>query len=161
MTGLRLTHLCDLPTARDALADWYVREWAPWYGPGGGGDAQADLAACADKQSLPLCLLAHDPTDLLVGTAALKTDSVGGEHGQGPWLAAVLVDPAHRGRGIGTALVAAIEAEAARLGYRDLYSSTDTAGWILERRGWLRIGATESLRGTIDVYRKSLDPAGI
>ncbi len=91
-----------------------------------------------------------------VQEAELKTVSVGSEHGAGPWLAAVLVVEEHRGKGVGTALVAAVEEEAARLGFESLYTSTDTAAGILERRGWCRVGVTESLRGQVAVYRRDL-----
>lgn len=89
----------------------------------------------------------------VLGTAALKSESVGSELGLGPWLAAVLVGKGHRGRGVGMALVKAIEEEAARLGFDSIFTSTDTAKGILERRGWQAYGTTETLRGPATIYR--------
>jgi GNAT superfamily N-acetyltransferase len=54
-------------------------------------------------------LIALDKDGNLLGTAMLKSDSVGSELGVGPWLAAVLARPERHGKGIGTALVEAIE----------------------------------------------------
>lgn len=155
---LRLLHLCDAPAETAAeLVRRFEAEWAPYYGPGGPGDAARDIAACADKDALPICLVALDPDGTVVGTAALKERSVGEDIAPGPWLAAVLVWPGQRGKGVGRALVAAIEGEARRLGYPALYASTDSAQGILRRRGWTRIGETGSLRGRIQVFRIALE----
>ena len=150
---IRIVHFVDAPEVMPTLVDWFVAEWAPWYGPDGPGDAEGDLAACSSRDMLPICLIARSQENELLGTAALKTESVGSELGVGPWLAAVLVAAPHQGKGVGTALVAAIEKEAARLGFEAIYTSTDTAGGIMQRRGWEPVGATESLRGPLTIYR--------
>ncbi len=152
----KIEYLADRPALEPDLVRWYADAWAPWYGPGGAGDAASDLAACRNRDAIPLCLVALDENDQPVGTAALKSDSVGAETGSGPWLAALLVTPAERGKGIATALVARLEFEAERLGSSKIYTSTETAGRILTRRDWKKIGHTSSLRGQIDVYRKNL-----
>ena len=152
----RIVHLIEAPEAAVTLARWFVDEWTPYYGPDGPGDAARDLAACDSRDALPICLVALDADGTVLGTATLKTESVGSELGVGPWLGGLLVGPAHRGRGVGTALVAAIEAEARRLGVPALYTSTDTAEAMLERRGWTRFGRADSLRGETAVYRKDL-----
>ncbi len=150
---IRIRHLLDVPHAAPTLARWFVAEWAPWYGPEGPGDAAGDLAASASRDALPICLVALGGDGELLGTVALKEESVGSELGVGPWLAALLVGPSHRGRGVGTALIAAIEAEAWRLGFEAIYVSTDVAEDLLRRRGWRPYGTSESLRGEVAVYR--------
>lgn len=152
----RIAHLIDAPEAAPTLAQWFVDEWTPWYGPEGPGDAEADLAACHGRDVLPICLVALDTDSGVLGTAALKSESVGSETGAGPWLAALLVGRDHRGRGVATALVEAIENEARRLGYEWIYTSTDAAEDIMERRGWQVNGTTQSLRGPITIYRRYL-----
>ena len=153
--NLRMTLLADRPDLIPTLTDWFVAEWEPYYGSGGPGDAVSDLLGCLNRDSLPIAVVVLDTDDTLLGTAALKAESVGSELGVGPWLAAFLVGPAHRGRGVGTALVAAIEGEAARLGFAEVYTSTDTAEGLLKRRGWQPFGDTESLRGPLKIYRFS------
>ena len=151
--NLRIVHLVDSPDAALTLAKWFVEEWEPWYGADGQGDAERDLADCCSKNDLPICLIAFDRNGDVLGTAALKLESVGSELGVGPWLAAVLVGQSHQGKGVGTALVKAIEEEAARLGFESIFTSTDSAVGILERRGWQAFGTTESLRGPVPIYR--------
>lgn len=147
--------LADRPVLIPTLSDWFVAEWEPYYGADGPGDAGSDLRGCLNRDTLPIALVALDADETLLGTAALKDESVGSEQGVGPWLAAFLVAPKHRGRGVGSALVAAIEVEAARLGFAEIYTSTDAAEGILERRGWVPFGDTESLRGPLTIYRFS------
>lgn len=156
LPDLRIVHLLDAPEAVSVLTRWFVAEWGPWYGPGGAGDAGADLAACRSRDELPLCLVASDRDKRVLGTAALKAVSAGAELGVGPWLAAFLVGPDFRGRGIGTALVAGIEDEARRLGLDAIYVSAGAAESMLQRRGWREFGVTETLRGAVTVYRRGL-----
>ena len=153
---MRIHHLLEVPAAAPTLAQWFVDEWYPWYGPEGPGDAEADLAACRSRDVLPICLVAMADDGSLLGTVALKTESIGSEHGVGPWLAAFLVGKPHRGKGVGTALVAALENEARSLGFASIYTSTDTAARLLERRGWQPFAASKSLRGPVTVYRLAL-----
>ena len=153
---MKISHLCDVPDAVPVLAAWFVEEWMPYYGPDGSGDAEADLKACMRKDALPICLVALDDQGDVLGTAALKRDSVGSDVAAGPWLAAFLVGQAHRGRGVGTALVGAIEDAARDLGFGAVYISTDGASGIVESCGWRKVGGTQSLRGEVGVYCKTL-----
>ena len=153
---MRILPLADLPDAAAVLETWFLAEWEPYYGAHGPGDAAADIAECARHEGLPLALVAVGDDGRPIGTAALKADSAGSESGHGPWLAAMVVAPEHRGRGVGTALVAAIEDEARRQGHAALYTSTDTLVGLLQRRGWRAIGSTETLRGRVAVYRLEL-----
>lgn len=154
---IRISHLSAVPEMLTTLERWFVQEWSPWYGPDGQGDAKSDLAACRDPNVLPICLIALDRDNRLLGTASLKSESVGSELSVGPWLAAVLVDTIHQGKGIGTALVKAIEGEAVRLGIASIYTSTDTGTGILERCGWQTFGTTMSIRGPLIIYRRRFD----
>ena len=151
--NFRIVHLIDAPEAAPTLAKWFIEEWTPWFGPDGQGDAESDLEACRSREELPICLVALNGDGEVLGTAALKSDSVGGELGVGPWLAAMLVGTDHRGGGIGAALVEAIEEEARRLGFSSIYTSTEPAESIPGRRGWQAFGDSESLKGPVTVYR--------
>ena len=68
---MRVVPLIEAPAARPVLVRWYVAEWPSWYGPGGRGDARADLAAASHcRDSLPLALVALDATDALLDLGA-------------------------------------------------------------------------------------------
>ena len=106
-------HIALLANYREAIpviAVWFADEWAPFYGPGGPGDAAADLGASCNRDSLPLALVALDSKVRAVGTASLKAQSpLGTERYPGPWLAAMIVEPSRRGAGIGAALPATFQ----------------------------------------------------
>ncbi len=154
--NLRIVHLVDFPQAIPVLTRWFIEEWEPFYGPEGPGDAKADLSACCRRDDLPIGLVALGMDDDVLGTAALKSSSVGGELGVGPWLAALLVGKDHQGRGVGRALVEAIEGEACRLGFGSIYTSSELDESIMGGRGWQAFGSTESLKGPITIYRRGV-----
>lgn len=138
---------------------WFTEEWAPWYGPAGPGDAEADLLACRNHDRLPIAVVALGNKDQVFGTAALKHESLGSEFGCGPWLAAFLVGKLYRGKGVGTLLIGAIEAEARRLGFDAIYTSTDSAVSLVSQRGWQATGdQVQSLRGPVPIFRLVLRP---
>lgn len=142
------------------LARWFVEEWEPYYGADGPGNAVKDLRECCNDDDLPIAFVALDDDGTAIGTAALKQESVGSELGVGPWLAALIVPVEHRNCGIGTALIAAIENKARRLGYEEIFISTDAAENIIRRRGWTEVEhQAESLRGPVTVYKLQLSTA--
>ncbi|MGP1396208.1 MAG: GNAT family N-acetyltransferase [Inquilinaceae bacterium] len=153
---VKIVLLADRPDAAEVLERWFVEAWPSWYGPGGPGDVRQDIADACQRDALPLCVVALDADDAVLGTAALKTDSLGSELGVGPWLAAWLVHPAHRRLGVGTALVGAIEAQATRLGFDALYITTALAAGMLRRRGWEPFGAARAPDGPIPIHRRRL-----
>lgn len=150
---IRIVPLAVITDRIAELASLFVAEWEPYYGERGPGNALDDLNACCNRNKLPIALVALGADNSLLGTAALKAESVGSMPGQSPWLAAFVVSPLHRGRGIGTLLVSAIEEEARRLGFEALYISTDAAESIVRKRGWSPLDTVSSLRGPITVYR--------
>jgi len=153
---IEIRYLAEAPKAVPKLVDLFLDEWEPYYGSDGPGIAEADIWECCQTSSLPLALVAIDGNGEVVGTGALKAGSVGSEPGQGPWIAALVVEKSRRGNGIGTALIAALESEARSFRYSFLYTSTDTAGSILLNRGWQALNQASSLRGPITVYRAKL-----
>ena len=153
---INVLHLHERPEFIHTLVHWFMDEWEPYYGRGGPGDARKDLEACGGRDELPLCLIALDDRDRLLGTIALKERSVGSELEVGPWLAALLVDLQYQGRGVGPVLIEAIGGEAARLGFERIYTSGQADDKIFEAQGWQPYGETTSLRGPLIVYERVL-----
>lgn len=134
-TELRLAYLADHSQHQAELRRWFETEWADYYGPQGPGDAAADLAAFAQRERLPLGLIALHGNELC-GIAALKGESIASRRQFTPWAAAGLVRADLRGQGIGAQLIAGLVLEARRLGYARLYCATATAHTLLRRGGW-------------------------
>lgn len=146
------------PEHLERIALWFRQTWPAWYGPDGQGDAHRDLERCLDPQArIPRCLVALDPQGTLVGTVSLRDTSPGSDRYPGVWLTALLVPDAYRRVGIGTALVAAAEREAADLGFAEILVSMATAQSLMTTRDWQHIDTLTYPGGTLDVFRKSLD----
>ncbi|MGI9301299.1 MAG: GNAT family N-acetyltransferase [Gammaproteobacteria bacterium] len=153
----RIVPLADAADTIPILARLFIEEWEPYYGPDGPGDATNDLKECCNRDDLPTAVVALDDDGTVLGTAALKTESVGAELGVGPWLSALVVPIEHRKRGIGTALIDTIEKKAHCLGLESIYVSTDAAENIIRHRGWTALeDPAESLRGPVAVYKLQL-----
>lgn len=149
--------LIDRSSAIPRLVQLFTDEWAPWYGPDGKGDARGDLADCMNRDQLPIAVVAENKDGLVLGTAALKQESLGSQYGFSPWLAALVVDPDFRDHGIGSSLIQTVEELAQKLSFPHIYTSTDTVSSIVERRGWKRLDQTvQSLRGPVSIYKKCL-----
>ncbi len=153
----RVRDLAEVPDLVPVLVGWYRTEWEPYYGPSGPGDAARDLAAAADgTDRLPICLVALGPGGAPLGTVSLKLESLPSHRHLSPWIAALLVEPGMRGRGVGTALIEAAEAQASRLGFECLYLASSRMRTYLEGRGYERIDEAETLRERTPVYRLRL-----
>lgn len=152
---IQIYYLADKPHLLPRLTDLFIAEWEPYYGLNGPGNAEDDLRNSMNREQLPICLIALREEKLL-GTVSLKEKSVSHNPELTPWCSALLVVPTMRRRGIGTALISALEREAKRLDCRTLYMSTDTANSIAEARGWKAIGKAESMRGIVTVYKLNL-----
>ncbi|OQX29714.1 MAG: hypothetical protein B0D92_02260 [Spirochaeta sp. LUC14_002_19_P3] len=153
--NLQIHYLADKPHLLPQLTDLFIAEWEPYYGNNGPGNAENDLRGSMNREQLPVCFIALG-NETLLGTISLKEKSISHNPELTPWCAALLVVPEMRRRGIGSALVSALEREARRRDYRELYMSTDTANSIAEARGWKAIGSAESMRGIVTVYKLSL-----
>ena len=148
--------LADVPESIATLSEMFVQEWAPYYGPGGPGDADADLRASCNRDEIPLTLVAMDDQGQVVGSGALKAGSVGSAPGEGPWIAALIVSPTFRRRGVGTAMMDALIEKARQLDCPSIYISTDASDRLIKKWGWLPVRRVPSLRGPTTVFRLDL-----
>jgi GNAT superfamily N-acetyltransferase len=137
------------------VAAWFVAEWPGWYGPGGPGDASADLAAfAAGETSLPIGVIAFAQGEP-VGAGALKTESIASHRHLSPWAAAGYVRPEFRGCGIGAALLKELLARAGAMGYESIYCGTSTAQSLLVRSGWQSVDSTWVEGKPLTIFRSA------
>ena len=136
MPELTIGYLADHPAALPLLAEAFRAE-SPAYFGAQPTDAivAALLAPTLQRAALPLTLVAHAGATL-VGTVALRPDSISSRPELGPWVAALHVLPPHRNCGIGGQLLGAAEAVAGALGVRTLYAGSGRATPLFLRRGW-------------------------
>ena len=136
----RVVALRKCPEHCAFFARAFEDEWPDWYGPGGRGDAHADLLAFANPPGeLPVGVVALSPEGEPLGIAALKVTSIPGFDHLTPWATAGYVLAARRRQGIGALLIEALLSEASRLGYSAVYCATGTSASLLIRQGWSHI----------------------
>lgn len=154
--GWLVVRLEDAPETVAVLAGWFRRAWPARYGPGGPGDAEAELRACLNRGSLPTGFVAAGGDRAPLGTACLKHMAPSSDTYPGPWLVGLFVAEPHRGRGIGASLVAVVEEEAGALGFPALYALAESGSTLLRRRGWNALGQVHSPEGGLSVFAKYL-----
>jgi GNAT superfamily N-acetyltransferase len=85
---------------------------------------------------LPVVLVAIDDGEF-VGTASLiADDELPDALEPGPWVAAVYVTESHRGRGVGRALVSALQQRGSDLGVTEMYLYTEKGATWYQSMGW-------------------------
>ena len=140
----------DMPNneaLRATAAQWSFSEWGKLY-PDDSVQWYLDLYAASDQdeRSLPVCLAALNEGGEIVGTASLiENDELPNAPEPGPWVAAVYVDNAYRGTGVGTELVSEILRRARNLGFDDVYLYTESVSKWYESMGWKTIRTDDSL----------------
>ena len=133
--------LADRPEFIPTLAEWHFREWA-YLRP---GDSVANRVRLLQERSgrtePPLTFIASSGAELL-GSAMLIHREMDTHLQFTPWLAGVFVAPAHRRRGVGSALAEHVVREAAVRGYPTVYLFTPNAQDFFSRLGWSIVEGT-------------------
>lgn len=153
---MRIVSLCDAPHLAGEAARMIKEGWPDHYGPAGPGDADADILDRARASGLPFGLMSISDHGSLTGTAAVTGPSFGASGGEDIWLGGLYVRPPSRGKGIASALVAALENHARTQGFVTLYSTTSSAKGLLARMGWVVIRAFQDEETTWQVLQKDL-----
>lgn len=129
--------MSDLPAALPLVAAWQHGEWGDLQ-PGDTLQKREErLQEHLQGAGMPLTVVAlvdGGPA----GCAGLVAEEQSEHADLTPWLSSVYVDPAYRGRGVGTALTRAVERKAWDLGWSRLYLCTWNAQSFYESLGWSR-----------------------
>lgn len=120
----RVISVARQPEWANKAVDYLTAAW-----PAVGRDIYADSVTHGmDIDKLPQWYLLLEG-DAPVGCAGLIINDFSSRQDLWPWLAAVYVAPEHRGRQLGGLLIEQTKRDAARLGYKVLYLSTDLEGY--------------------------------
>lgn len=115
------------------------------------------IGRAAGREGIPSVFIAT-VDDQLLGSAALVQHDMDDRPDLSPWLAAVYVKTAFRGRGIASRLVARCELEAERAGAGTWYLCTQFASTLYEKLGWQPMERREYKGVMLDVMCKQLAP---
>jgi GNAT superfamily N-acetyltransferase len=140
--------LSNHPGMIPELAEAFEREWPDHYAAQPAGEAARNLATdtwlVAIEEASP------------VGVIALRPRVLPEIEPLTPALGGLLTNPAHRRRGVGSALIEAATALARSQGHKRLYTSTETAAGLVERLGWRMIDKVEHDGKAIRIFAVDL-----
>ena len=103
---------------------------------------------------LPFCLVAHHDGEF-VGTASVIASDMQECLELSPWVAAVWVEPQHRGQGVGTALIREALDRAFQRGFERVHLGAEAARRsFLERIGWELVEKGIGAR-KLDLFRRT------
>jgi GNAT superfamily N-acetyltransferase len=137
---MTIDYLANHEDSISQLAAWGYTEWRPIY------DQlkmtlEDVIKAFQDRartDRLPLALVAIID-HVVVGTGSLKIQDLALRPDLSPWLGGMFVDPKHRNRGVGAALIVRLIHEARRLKLPRLYLWTPSAESLYAKYGWKTI----------------------
>ena len=138
------------------LAQWFHDEWGYLYPQRTLAEVQEAISERTNTDKLPLALVAIDGQELL-GTVCLKQHDMDTRMDLTPWLAGLYVADHKRGKGIGRALVAAIETQARKLGIEKLYLYTPESEAFYLVLGWQLVERMEYHGYPVSLMEKVMD----
>ena len=146
MTGrVRIESIADHSDLVETIARWHWDEWGH-VDPGGSlASWTAGLRRRTNRARIPTTYVALAGGEPL-GSVTLVEHDMDNRRDLTPWLAGLYVAPAHRGRGVGSALARHAVRQAAAMGVGRLYLYTGPARGFYERLGW-RVIADEWYEG--------------
>jgi N-acetylglutamate synthase-like GNAT family acetyltransferase len=132
---VQVVPLRDRPDAMEQLARWHYAEWGHW-NPSNNVERRIErFREHLLPDRIPQTFIAVEGETLL-GSASLVSADLATHGHLSPWLASVYVDSSYRNRGVGSALVERVVAEARRLGLPRLFLFTPDRVSFYARMGW-------------------------
>ena len=132
---MRIEYLKDCEEHLALVAEWQQAEFG-YHNPAVTLEQRRlRLGESLQRDAIPLTLVALSTDGVPAGAASLLPKTVTHPH-LTPWLSTVVVPPGFRGNGIASALSLRVAAEAARLGFEDVYLFTPKNESLYRRLGW-------------------------
>jgi predicted N-acetyltransferase YhbS len=139
---IRIDHLLDHKGCVPIVAAWQQEEFGYLTPTGTVEQRMQRLGGASNRGALPISLVAwSENEDRIVGSASVVATTLTHKH-LSPWLSSVVVPSQHRGKGIASKLALAAVAEAAALGFDDIYLFTPRNESLYARLGWTTFDRT-------------------
>jgi predicted N-acetyltransferase YhbS len=157
MMTYQIVHLRDQPQHLTTIAEWIHRQW--WSETGTPVESiERWLSTHLDESGFPTTLIAVADSEV-IGSVTLHETEAEDRPVYRPYLGALFVKPGHRGRGLGQALVRAVEAHASRLGHATIYlNASDATASLYEKLGWQIVERAYG-RKRLNIMRRAIYPA--
>lgn len=132
---MKVDFLAEYPQFIETIAGWVFAEWGRLRPGMTLENAIADFRQRAVKNQIPLSLIAIEGTEV-IGCISLKSEEDITRPGLTPWIGGAYVREDWRGKGVGEAMITAVENLAYNLGYDELYLSAAGAEGFYSGLGW-------------------------
>ncbi|MEA3207180.1 MAG: hypothetical protein QOE70_237 [Chthoniobacter sp.] len=150
-----LAYLRDRPDLFPLLAQWIWDEWGHLLVQRSAQEFEAWLRTAKRGPGVPTTLIWLESGEP-VGTVSLESDDMEIRRDLSPWLASLYVVPAHRGRGLGRALVQAAVEEARTAGVPTLYLYTPGQEGFYTALAWERLETSAYCGVPVTIMRRRL-----
>jgi len=150
-----IAHLADHKEIVPTLARWFYQEWAYLHPNRTREDVERLIGERTNTTKIPVALIAFEGGELL-GTVCLKVHDMDTRLDLTPWLAGLYVAVPWRRKGVGTALVSAIEKKAHELQVEKLYLFTPESEGFYSRLGWHIYERTEYHGYPVTIMEKKI-----
>ena len=154
---MEISLLADHQEVIPTLAGWFHREWSYLVPGRSEQDVACSIAERASRHKIPMALVAFEEHEL-IGTVCLKVNDMESRPELTPWLAGLYVKESWRKRGVGSALVRAIERQAVDLGVERLFLYTPESERFYAALGWRVLERTTVHDVPVTIMEKRLAP---
>jgi predicted N-acetyltransferase YhbS len=153
----QIAHLRQQPQHLTTIAEWIHRQW--WSETGTTVESIARwLSTHLSESGFPTTLIAVADSEV-IGSVTLHETEAEDRPVYRPYLGALFVKPGHRGRGLGQALVHAVEAHGSRLGHTAVYlNASDATAGLYEKLGWQVVERDYGPK-RLNIMRRAIYPA--
>jgi N-acetylglutamate synthase-like GNAT family acetyltransferase len=152
---MEILYLKDCMGAVPIIANWFCKEWGDHYAVQSVEYISGLLLEKANKNTLPLTLVAV-ANEEIIGTVNLKKMDMDNRPDLSPWMGGLYVREGMRKQGRGARLIEAAVNEANRLGFRHLFLWTATAKDYYLNLGWIHLEDTLYEGKTASIFKKEL-----
>lgn len=160
VAGMNFTlhYLADVPQHTEACAAWAYGRWGVQRKEGSLSRALTRFQECAQKDGIPLTLVAtHNQSGLPVAMGSLwREDGRDWPH-LTPWISSVFTLYRYRGNGIAKTMITRLEEEAWRLGFGEVFLQSGSAANYYVKLGYEALETkidADNAAGTLSLFRK-------
>jgi len=150
-----IDYLANHTEAIPVLAAWFHEEWSYLYPERTLYDVERSIAGRSQVDRIPIALVAMEAGEV-IGTVCLKVHDMDTHLHLSPWLAGLYVARTWRGRGIGSALVRAMEEKAQELEVGHLYLYTPDSESFYASLDWRLLERVPYHGSTVAVMEKQI-----